>query len=47
MNLAEGDNLGATVDFRRVYATAIDGWLGSGQAATVLKGNFETLPVFG
>ena len=46
-HLAEGDNLGATVDFRRVYATAIDGWLGSGQAATVLKGNFEALPVFG
>ena len=47
MNLAEGDNLGATVDFRRVYATAMDGWLRSGQAATVLKGNFETLPAFG
>ena len=41
------NNLGATVDFRRVYATAIDGWLGSGRAATVLKGDFETLPVFG
>lgn len=47
VDLAEGDNLGATVDFRRVYATAIDGWLRSGRAATVLKGNFETLPVFG
>ena len=46
VNLAAGDNLEATVDFRRVYATAMDGWLGSGQAATVLKGKFETLPVF-
>ena len=46
-NLAEGDNLGATVDFRRVYATAIDGWLKRGRAATVLKGDFETLPIFG
>ena len=45
--LAEGDNLQATVDFRRVYATAIDGWLESGRAATVLKGDFEPLPVFG
>ncbi len=46
-NLAEGDNLGATVDFRRVYATAIDGWLRNDQTATVLKGDFETLPAFG
>ena len=45
VNLAAGDNLEATVDFRGVYATAIDGWLRSRQAATVLKGNFETSPV--
>ena len=46
-NLAEGDNFGATVDFRRVYATMIDGWLNSGRAAAVLKGDFDPLPLFG
>ncbi|MCZ6887648.1 MAG: DUF1501 domain-containing protein [Gammaproteobacteria bacterium] len=45
-DLDSGDNLRATVDFRRVYATAIDGWLAPGQSSTVLKGNFETLPIF-
>ena len=45
-DLEEGDNLRATVDFRRVYAAAIDGWLRSGRAETVLKGRFEPLPVF-
>ena len=46
-NLDEGDNLIYTTDFRRVYATAIDGWLQPGAATTVLKGEFETLPIFG
>ena len=45
-DLEEGDNLRATVDFRRVYATAIDGWLKSGEASTVLKGDFPPLPIF-
>ena len=45
-NLEEGDNLRATVDFRRVYATAIDGWLRSGGASAVLKGDFAPLPIF-
>lgn len=45
--LDEGDNLIYTTDFRRVYATAIDGWLQPGTASTVLKGEFETLPIFG
>ena len=45
--LDEGDNLIYTTDFRRVYATAIDKWLQPGAAKTVLKGEFETLPVFG
>lgn len=40
------DNLVHTVDFRRVYATAIDGWLRPGTAETVLKRAFEPLPVF-
>ena len=44
--LGEGDNLDATVDFRRVYATAIDGWLAPGRSTAVLKGNFEPLGVF-
>ena len=46
-DLEEGDNLRATVDFRRVYATAIDGWLGKGHASAVLKGDFAPLPIFG
>lgn len=41
-----GDNLIHTTDFRRVYATAIDGWLRAGSADKVLKGHFETFPVF-
>lgn len=45
--LDEGDNLVYTTDFRRVYATAIDKWLQPGAASTVLKGEFETLPIFG
>ena len=44
--LDEGDNLVFTTDFRRVYATAIDGWLQAGVAKDVLKGAFEPLPVF-
>jgi len=44
--LDEGDNLVYTTDFRRVYATAIDGWLQLGAADKVLDGNFETFPVF-
>ncbi len=40
------DNLVYTTDFRRVYATAIDGWLGLGVADKVLKGHFETFPVY-
>ena len=41
------NNLLATVDFRRVYATAIDGWLAPGSSPEVLKGRFETLPILG
>ncbi len=44
--LDDGDNLLYTTDFRRVYATAIDGWLRAGCADKVLKGNFEPFPVF-
>lgn len=44
--LTEGDNLIHTVDFRQVYATAIDGWLDQNKADQVLKGHFPILPVF-
>ena len=44
--LDDGDNLVHTVDFRRVYATAIDGWLGLDAAPRILKGQFAPFPVF-
>jgi uncharacterized protein (DUF1501 family) len=46
-DLVDGGNLRHTADFRRAYATAIDGWLRLGQADRVLKGRFEPFPVFG
>lgn len=44
--LDPGDNLIHTTDFRRVYATAMQGWLGV-DSTKVLKGRFDTFPVFG
>ena len=44
--LDETDNLVYTTDFRRVYASVIDGWLKTGQSDKVLKGKFETFPIF-
>jgi uncharacterized protein (DUF1501 family) len=44
-NLVLGDNLETTTDFRQVYATLIDGWLGA-DAAKVLGQKFETLKIF-
>jgi uncharacterized protein (DUF1501 family) len=44
-NLVLGDNLETTTDFRQVYATLINGWLGA-DAAKVLGQSFETLKVF-
>ncbi len=46
VDLDDGDNLIYTTDFRRVYATAIDGWLKVGAADTVLKGRFDPFPIF-
>lgn len=43
-NLQDGD-LKFAIDFRQVYATALDDWLG-GESARVLDGRFEPLPVF-
>jgi uncharacterized protein (DUF1501 family) len=39
-------NLQFTTDFRRVYATMIEGWLQYKDAAAILRGKFETFPVF-
>ncbi len=43
--LVLGDNLENTVDFRQVYATLIDGWLGA-DATNVLGQKFDTLKMF-
>ena len=39
-------NLQYTVDFRRVYATMIEGWLQHKDSAAVLRDKFETFPIF-
>ena len=44
--LDAGDNLIYTTDFRRVYATAIDGWLRTGKASEVLGGSYPPLDIF-
>lgn len=46
-SLDAGDNLVHSTDFRRVYATAIDGWLRAGASPSVLKGRFEAFDIFG
>jgi uncharacterized protein (DUF1501 family) len=45
--LDAGDNLMYTTDFRRVYATLAKGWMGYVDTTKLLKGEFETFPVFG
>jgi uncharacterized protein (DUF1501 family) len=44
-NLVLGDNLENTTDFRQVYATLIQQWMGA-NAATVLGQNFTTMDIF-
>jgi uncharacterized protein (DUF1501 family) len=39
-------NLKMTTDFRRVYATMIEEWLGFTDSASILKGSFEPLGLF-
>jgi uncharacterized protein (DUF1501 family) len=39
-------NMKMTTDFRRVYATMIDEWLGVADTAAILKGRFEPLDAF-
>jgi uncharacterized protein (DUF1501 family) len=45
--LAEGDNLRHTTDFRRVYATATAGWLGYPNTRGLLGEDFAPFPLFG
>lgn len=44
--LDDTDNLRYTTDFRRVYASAMDGWMRPGVAERVLGEHFEPLAVF-
>ena len=44
--LDDGDNLKFTTDFRNVYATAIEGWLGI-NSKNILKKQFDTFDIFG
>ncbi|MGB7183107.1 MAG: DUF1501 domain-containing protein [Burkholderiaceae bacterium] len=45
-NLVDGENLQHTIDFRRVYATCIQEWLGI-SPEPVLRGDFSVLPILG
>ena len=45
-DLDEGGNLKYTTDFRRVYASLIEGWLGH-DSRSLLSGDFKTFPIFG
>lgn len=44
--LTEGDNLVHTTDFRRVYQTMIEGWLGHSAPEQLLNGSFEPFDLF-
>jgi uncharacterized protein (DUF1501 family) len=44
--LTEGDNLRHTTDFRRVYATVAESWLGYRDTGRLLGADFEALPMF-
>ena len=46
-DLDEGGNMRHTVDFRRVYASAIEGWMGHADAGDVLNGRFDPFPLYG
>jgi uncharacterized protein (DUF1501 family) len=45
--LDAGDNLVHTTDFRRVYASVIEGWLGYPRTDALLRGRFEPIAMFG
>lgn len=44
--LTEGDNLAYTTDFRRVYQTMIENWLGQNGTSGLLGGEFEAFDMF-
>ena len=44
--LADGDNLAYTTDFRKVYQTITQGWLGHNDSADLLGGDFGTFDLF-
>ena len=44
--LGEGDNLAHTTDFRKVYQTAIEGWLGYQDPARLLGRDFGSFDLF-
>ena len=46
VGLQDGDNVQYTTDFRQVYASVIEDWLGV-KADTVLNGDFARLELFG
>ena len=46
-DLDEGGNLKYTTDFRRVYASLIEGWLRYPDSKSLLSGDFKTFPLFG
>ena len=45
-DLMPDGNLQYSVDFRRVYATMIEGWLQHKDSAAILRDTFETFPIF-
>ena len=40
-------NLKYTTDYRRIYSTLIEGWMGYEQPAAILRDAFQPIPVFG
>lgn len=45
-NLDENGNMKYTTDFRQVYASLIEGWLGYADSKSLLSGQFPTFPLF-
>ncbi|MDB5473682.1 MAG: hypothetical protein JWP99_985 [Devosia sp.] len=45
-DLDEG-NLKFTTDYRRIYSTLIEGWMGHRQTSDILRNDFQPLPIFG
>jgi len=39
-------NLRFTTDYRRIYSTLIQGWMGNNKASSILKDDFSPLPMF-